>query len=44
MGRVSVRRETGKEWVVRVHCSEGVAVRQAKLAWSSRGSPARVRQ
>jgi hypothetical protein len=26
MGRVSVRRETGKEWVVRVHCSEGVAI------------------
>ena len=31
-----VRRETGKEQVVQVHCDEGVAVRQAKLAGSSR--------
>jgi len=31
-----VRRETGKEWVVQVHRDEGVAVRQAKLAGSSR--------
>ena len=27
-----VRRETGEEYVVKVHCDEGAAVRQAKLA------------
>ena len=31
-----VRRETGKELMVRVHYDEGVAVRQAKLVRSSR--------
>jgi hypothetical protein len=35
-GRNRVRRETGKEQMVRVHYDEGVAVRQAKLARSSR--------
>jgi hypothetical protein len=34
--RCRVRRETGKELMVRVHYDEGVAVRQAKLARSSR--------
>jgi hypothetical protein len=35
-GRNRVRRETGKELMVQVHYGEGVAVRQAKLARSSR--------